>query len=202
MFRAIPLAVDRQDDVIDVFADAFHDYPVMRWVVGPEGDVAARVRRLITLFVSRRVMRGGPMLGVFDADRLVGAAILTLPVEPEPPPGTIALAEDAWRDLGEGARARYQVYADVTAPFFTNVGSHHHLNMIGIRGSHAGRGLARPLLDAVQDMCTGDPASTGVSLTTERLKNVQLYEHFGYAVVAHQQVSDGLETWGLVRCRS
>lgn len=202
MLRAIPLAADRQGEVIDVFSDAFHDYPVMRWVVGSGGDVAARVRRLITLFVSRRVMRGGPMLGVFGADRLVGAAILTLPVEPEPPPGVAALSDDAWRELGEGARARYQRYAEVTAPFFANVGSHHHLNMIGIRGSHAGQGLARPLLDAVQGMCQADPSSAGVSLTTERSKNVELYQHFGYTVVAHEPVNGELQTWGLVRYRS
>lgn len=202
MVEALPLAADRRDDVIDVFSDAFHDYPVMRWVVGPEGDVAARVRRLITLFVSRRILRGGPMVGVFIEETLVGAAILTLPVEPEPPLGLTALAEDTWRELGEGARARYQRYVEVTAPFFAGVGSHHHLNMIGIRRSHAGQGLARPLLDAVQEMCIADPASAGVSLTTERDRNVELYQHFGYVVLAQTTVADDLQTWGLVKPRA
>lgn len=188
-------------DVVDVLADAFRDYPVMRWVVGPDGDVPARVRRVIELFVSRRVMRGGPMFGVFDADRLVGTAILTLPVEPEPPSGITALADAAWRDLGEAARARYQVYADTTSPFFSGVGLHHHLNMIGIRASHAGRGLARPLLEAVHEMAHADPQSAGVSLTTELARNVTLYEHFGYGVIAHNEVGQALETWGLFRPR-
>lgn len=186
-------------DVVDVLADAFRDYPVMRWVVGPDGDVPARVRRVIELFVSRRVMRGGPMLGVFDADRLVGAAILTLPVEPEPPSGITALADSAWRDLGEAARGRYQVYADTTSPFFSGVGLHHHLNMIGIRASHAGRGLARPLLEAVHEMAHADPRSAGVSLTTELARNVTLYEHFGYGVIAHNAVGQTFETWGLFK---
>lgn len=186
-------------DVVDVLADAFRDYPVMRWVVGPDGDVPARVRRVIELFVSRRVMRGGPMFGVFDADRLVGAAILTLPVEPEPPSGITALADAAWRDLGEAARGRYQVYADTTSPFFAGVGPHHHLNMIGIRASHAGRGLARPLLEAVHEMAHADPQSAGVSLTTELARNVTLYEHFGYGVIAHTEVGQALETWGLFK---
>ena len=186
-------------DVVDVLADAFRDYPVMRWVVGPDGDVPARVRRVIELFVSRRVMRGGPMFGVFDADRLVGAAILTLPVEPEPPSGVNALADAAWRDLGEAARGRYQVYADTTSPFFAGVGPHHHLNMIGIRASHAGRGLARPLLEAVHEMAHADPQSAGVSLTTELARNVTLYEHFGYGVIAHTEVGQALETWGLFK---
>jgi hypothetical protein len=184
-----------------VLADAFHDYSLMQWVVGSEGDVAGRVRRLIAFFVSRRVMRGGPMLGVVDGDRLVGAAALTLPSEPPPPPGITALDLEVWRDLGEPARGRYQAYADTTSLFFREVGPHHHLNMIGIRCSHQGQGLARPLLEAVHQMSDADPNSAGVSLTTERKRNVKLYEHFGYSVIAHMQVSEEVETWGLVRRR-
>ena len=200
--EAIPLPPDRRDEVIDVFADAFHDYSLMQWVVGPEGDVAGRVRRLIAFFVSRRVMRGGPMLGVVEGNHLVGAAALTLPSEPAPPPGITTLDVDVWRDLGEPARMRYQAYSDTTSPFFRSVGPHHHLNMIGIRRSYKGTGLARPMLDAVHLMSDADPHSTGVSLTTERSRNVKLYEHFGYSVIAHKRVSDEVETWGLVRRRS
>jgi GNAT superfamily N-acetyltransferase len=199
MSAAVVLPLDRLDDVVDVFADAFRDYPVMRFVVGHEGDVAARVRRLIRLFVARRVRRGGPMRGVFEGPRLVGAAILTLPVEPEPPSDVAALADAAWRDLGEPARARYQTYADAASTFFSGLGPHHHLNMIGIRRSHAGQRLARPLLEHVAQMAADDPASAGVSLTTELPRNVTLYEHFGYRVVAHREVAPGLESWGLFR---
>lgn len=201
MTEAIPLPPERQDEVIDVFADAFHDYSLMQWVVGPEGDVAGRVRRLIAFFVSRRVMRGGPLLGVVDGTRLVGAAALTSPVEPAPPPGITALEIAVWKDLGETARERYQTYADTTSPFFMGVGRHLHLNMIGVRGSHKGQGLARPLLETVHRMADADPNSSGVSLTTERARNVKLYEHFGYSVIAHKTVSDEVETWGLFRSR-
>jgi hypothetical protein len=193
----MPLPPERREDVIDVLADAFDDYPLMHWVVGPGGDV----RRLIAFFVSRRVMRGGPLLGVFDGNRLVGAAAITLPAEPAPPPGITALDVDVWRDLGEPARERYQSYAETTSPFFAGLGRHHHLNMIGIRHSHKGRGLARPLLEAVRQMSDADPDSTGVSLTTELHRNVKLYEHFGYSVIAQKPVSDNVQTWGLVRRR-
>ena len=201
MLEAIPLPPERRDDVIDVFADAFDDYPLMHWVVGPGRDAAGRVRRLIAFFVSRRVMRGGPLLGVVDGNRLVGAAAITLPAEPAPPPGITALDIEVWRDLGHPARERYQSYAETTAPFFTRLGRHYHLNMIGIRNSHKGRGLARPIIDAVHRMSDADADSTGVSLTTERDRNVKLYEHFGYGVIAQKQVSDDVQTWGLFRRR-
>lgn len=187
--------------MIDVFTDAFHDYPLMRWVLGAGSDDGSRLRRLITLFVSRRVMRGGPMFGVFDGTRLVGAATLTRPVEPEAPTSVATLTDDTWQVLGEDVRVRYQAYSDTVAPFFATVGPHLHLNMLGVRASYAGQGLARPLLDAVQQMSDEDPNSAGVSLTTERDRNVQLYEHFGYEVVAHQPVSAEVATWGLVNFR-
>ena len=65
--------------------------------------------------------------------------------------------------------------------------------MIGIR-NHTRARTARPILDAVHQMADADPNSTGVSLTTERDRNVKLHEHFGYGVIAHKQVSDGIQT--------
>ena len=47
-----------------------------------------------------------------------------------------------------------------------------------------------------------DAASTGVSLTTERTRNVTLYEHFDYRVIAHSGVDEDLKTWGLFRPRA
>jgi hypothetical protein len=44
-------------------------------------------------------------------------------------------------------------------------------------------------------MSERDAVSAGVSLTTEDPKNVALYQHFGYEVVAHDLVAGKLETW-------
>ena len=203
MLTAVPLSRDRLDDVIDVMAEAFLDYPLMQWVAGPEGDVAARVRRLVAFFITRRVVKGGPMFGVIDDDRLVGAAAITLPAEPAPPPGITALEIDVWRALGEPSRKRYQAYSDANSKFFSGLGPHHHLNMIGVRSSHKGRGLARPLLEAVHQLSDADPKSSGVSLTTELEKNLALYQHFKYSVIAENDVAEApFCTWGLFRPRS
>ena len=86
-----------------MFCDAFGAYPVMRYVVGPHGDVDARMRRLTTLFVTRRFRRGGPLFGVANDGHLVGAAILTLPEEPESPGAVAELERDVWGTLGEDA---------------------------------------------------------------------------------------------------
>jgi GNAT superfamily N-acetyltransferase len=192
-----PLSHERLAEVVDVFGDAFQDYPVMRFTVGGDGDVTARVRRLVRLFVERRTARGGPMYGLTDArGGLMGATLLTLPVEP-PPPATVAeISDAAWRDLGDAARLRYDAYAAASA-FFGALPPHHHLNMIGVRRAHAGTGLGRRLLESVRRLSEEDPQSAGVSLTTENPRNVDLYRHFGYEVVGHAPVGPGLETWGM-----
>lgn len=190
------LEPSRLPDVIDVMADAFRDYPLMHFVVGPHGDVAGRTRRLIELFVTRRQRRGGPMLGVFDEQtgRLVAAAAVTLPAEPEPPADLAPWVDAIWAELGTAEFDRYTLYAG-TWPVLEPT-PHHHLNMLGVRRAHAGQGMARPLLTAVFAMAAADPASSGVSLTTEVARNVAFYEHFGYRQVGHKPIAPGLESWG------
>jgi GNAT superfamily N-acetyltransferase len=183
-------------DVVDVMADAFGDYPLMHFVVGPDGDVSGRIRRLVELFVTRRQRRGGPMLGVHDEQtgRLVAAAALTLPSEPEPPADLAAWVDGVWAELGTAAFDRYSLYAG-TWPVLEPT-PHHHLNMLGVRRAYAGTGMARPLLTAVLAMAAADPGSSGVSLTTEVTRNVSFYEYFGYRQIGHKQVAPDLESWG------
>lgn len=190
----------RTGDVIDVFCDAFHAYPVMQFVVGRDSpDYDTRLSRLIELFVQRRFRQGAPVMGIEDDGVLVAAATMTPPGEPPFGAELLAFADEVWGDLGDAARARYQAYADTTKPFFAASGRHHHLNMLGVRASHAGRGLSRPLLEAVAAIAQQDPDSTGISLTTELPKNLTLYQHFGYEIIAHARVAPELETWGLFR---
>lgn len=186
-------------DVIDVMADAFRDYPLMQFVVGPDGDVAGRTRRLVELFVTRRQRRGGPMLGVFDESTglLAAAAALTLPVEPEPTADLAAWVDAVWAELGPAASDRYTLYAG-TWPVLEPT-PHHHLNMLGVRQAYAGQGMARRLLTAVAAMAAADAGSSGVSLTTEVPRNVTFYEHFDYRQLGHKYVAPGLESWGFYR---
>jgi GNAT superfamily N-acetyltransferase len=195
------LTADHAADIVSVFCDAFRDYPVMRYVVGPHGDYDARLRHLISFFVGRRVQQGGPLFGVLENGRLLAAATTTLPEEPLMPPGAASLRDETWRQLGEDARGRYETYAAATK-VLAIAPPHHHLNMIGVRATHQGQKLARPLLEAVRTLAVADPNSSGVSLTTETPSNLPLYQHFGYEVHGHVRVAPELESWGLfLSCR-
>jgi GNAT superfamily N-acetyltransferase len=184
------------DDIIAIFCDAFHAYPVMHFIVGPSADYDERLHHLIRFFVLRRVQQGGPMFGVFDGSELVAAATTTLPAEPMMPPGAEALRDETWRRVGDDARRRYETYAGATKSLAIE-SPHHHLNMIGVRSARKGQKLARPLLEAVRALAEDDPRSSGVSLTTETRPNLALYEHFGYRVLGHVRVASDLESWTL-----
>jgi GNAT superfamily N-acetyltransferase len=200
------LSLDNVVEIVSVMADAFHDYPVMRFIVGTDSPGAppypVRLHRLVQLFVSGRAYRGEPMMGVRDdSGALIGAAVMSLlPGSPEAPPAFIAASESIWAELGADARARYDAYASASN-FFADYAPHHHLNMIGVRRSHHGLGISRELLAAVHDFAERDAGSAGTSLTTERVPNIALYEHFGYRVEAHARVSSELETWAMFRPR-
>jgi ribosomal protein S18 acetylase RimI-like enzyme len=197
--RLTPEAVD---EMLDVFCDAFHDYPVMRAVAGPGGDYETRLRQLIELFVMNRARRGDPLYGVRDATgRLVGAMTMTAPGGPEDPPGAAEHRRAVWQALGPDAHGRYEAMTRCWKQF-DRPDRHHHVNMIGVVRSRAGRGLGRALLDAAHGLADADAASAGVSLTTERPGNVDLYRHLGYEVVGRLRVSADMETWGLFRPRT
>lgn len=192
---------------MNVFADAFDGYPVMRFTVGDQGEVAARERRLVRLFVERRVARTGPMFAIAEKNpsrNLLGAILLTLPGEPPPGPEIDRISAAAWRELGEEARLRYEEYA-AASNFFAEYEPHVHLNMIGVRRAQKGSGLGRVLLDAVRQIAEQNPGYSGISLTTENPRNVDLYRHFGYEVVGEgrfgpfdsAQGRPAHQTWGM-----
>jgi len=187
--------------ILEVFCDAFADYPVMRYVLGPGGNSPSRLRQLIGYFVLRRVRLGGPLFGTRAADgTLSGVATMTVPIESVSPPDLLAARDRVFDALGRDCRIRYDAYAKA-ATLFGGQGPHHHLNMLGVRHAWHGKGVGRRLLDAVADLANSDPGSGGVSLTTETRENVKLYEHCGYEVVGEARVADEFQTWGLFRAR-
>jgi ribosomal protein S18 acetylase RimI-like enzyme len=186
-------------EVVDVFCDAFYDYPVMRYVLGTESpDYDSAIRTLIGLFVRARVFRQELLLGIPGNESLAAAAIVSRSDGAASPPEFFAFRERVWTELGPEAEARYDALGEVWEPFQIE-GSHLHLNMIGVRSTAQGRGLARRLLDRVHALSATDPKSHGVSLSTEIEANVALYKYFGYELIGESEIEPGLRTWGFYR---
>lgn len=186
------------EEITAVLAESFHDYPVMRHVLGESGDYDPRLHDLVRYFVAVRQHRDEIMLGVREGGSLLAAALVSYPHRGPSPPAVEPLREAIWARLGADARARYEHFGAATAPLITD-DPHLHLNMIGVRHAAQGTGLGRSLLDAVHAISADDPDSSGVSLTTERESNVGLYQRFGYAVVGTATVDNAFNTWSMFR---
>lgn len=192
------LTPDDADAITDVLAEAFFDYPVMRFTLGDQAGYPARLRRLVGFFVAARVLRQEPLLGSRDdRGRLLGVAIMSWTAT-ESPDAVARRRQEVFRDLGADALARYEQYGAAAARVAV-AEPHWHLNMIGVRRHHAGRGLGRRLLQAVHRHAAAEPTPTGVSLTTELPANVPLYEHLGYRVIGQAPIAPGVGTWGMWR---
>ena len=185
-------------ETVDTLCAAFRDYPVMRWVLGSKDHFESRLETLIHLFVMARILRGEFLFGIGEGARLEAVALVSRPDGLPSPSAYRDLRERLWRELGSGSRVRYDAFGAACAPFQVE-GPHLHLNMIGVRPDAQGRGLGHALLEHVHDLSSSDPASSGVSLTTEDERNVPLYQRFGYRIVGRAKVSSEVTTWGFFR---
>jgi GNAT superfamily N-acetyltransferase len=185
------------DEVVGPLCDAFADYPVMRYVLGPEGDYRARLEILVRNFLIARILRKDPILALYDGDEVCGVAVCTLPGLPSTPDLEEA-REWTWSELGGEAKERYGDWIRVWEPLGVaepNI----HVNMLGVPPRFQGRGFGRVLLERVHAMSREHPESRGISLTTESAGNVSFYERLGYRILGRGQIGPGLESWGFFR---
>ncbi len=200
-YDVFEVPADRADDVTHVMCEAFHDYPVMRYIVG--ADAVAyddKLHALVDFFVQARYLDGSPVLAIESKGVMVAATTLTAPNPQEAPAELSRIREGVWAKLGAPARERYAGLCDIWGRFWLHE-PHYHVNMIGVFSSHQGRGYARVLLDFIHSHSDARRDSRGTSLTTEKAANVTLYEHFGYQVTGYEKFGPDLETWGMFRKR-
>jgi len=186
-------------EAVGVLRDAFHDYPVMRHVLGPGSpSYVHHLGALTRYFVMARMLRSEPVLGAFGGSELAAVALVSDPGGPPSPPEMTALREALWKELGAAARMRYEELGEVWGTLAVDA-PRIHLNLVGVRRHLHGRGHSRRLLDAVHDLAWQTPGCGGVTLTTEDPANLPLYKHFGYEITGHARVGMHLETWALFR---
>jgi ribosomal protein S18 acetylase RimI-like enzyme len=181
-------------EVTDVLCEAFYNYPVMKYVLGDKEDYDNRLRKLVTFFVSARALRKEPLLGIYNSEnKLVAAATVTLPGEIPSPPELFKLRDELWTELGSEEKARYDHYGNVASGLLPKE-PHHHLNMIGVRNAYQGKGLARQLINKVEELVSQHPTSAGLSLNTEVEVNVNFYLHLGFELIATATVEKNVFT--------
>jgi len=197
--EVVNLYKENAAEVIDVLYEAFYEYSVMHYVLGNKDDYDKRLRKLVSFFVGARVLRKEPMLGIYNAENsLVAAAVVTLPEDIPQPEELKRQREILWAVLGPAEQVRYENYGKSSSSLLPPE-PHHHLNMIGVRTSYKGRGLARQLITTVEELALLHPSSSGVSLNTEVKSNVNFYLHLGYKLIGQTNVDNNIETWGFFK---
>lgn len=193
---------DNVDSVVETLAEAFLNYPVMQFVLGPDqADSDSRFASLVRLFVMGRVLNNDPMLGIGDSANLDAVATLTLPRNRETPEELIEYRKAVWSELGNESKARYDVLCEVWEALDVDE-PQYHINMVGVRKAYRGKGYGRRLVEHVIGLSDQDPESNGVSLTTEVAGNVPFYENLGFTVTGNVRVAPGMETWNFFRTKS
>ena len=188
-------------EITDVLCEAFYNYPVMKYVLGEKEDYNNRLRKMVIFFVTAKALRKEPLLGIYNSEnKLVAAATVTLPGEIPSPPELYKLRDNLWTEIGSKEKVRYENYGKVAFGLLPKE-PHHHLNMIGVRNAYQGKGFARQLINAVEELVSEHPARTGVSLNTEVEANVNFYLHLGYELVGQAEVDKGTRTWGFFKSK-
>ncbi len=185
--------------VVAVLAEAFHDDPVLAFVLG-EGSASEAPRgpsdrhgALLTAFLANRVLGGRGLDHVLVADgadgRIGAAAIWLAPHGPDDPEPDLAMA----RAVNELALGEDVLAARIEAlmPLFTASPTtpSWYLFLVGTLPSARGRGLASALITEVTDRC--DAEGIGAHLESSDPANVPLYERHGFAVIAEVAIEGG-----------
>jgi GNAT superfamily N-acetyltransferase len=180
-------------EVVNTLMAAFYDYPVMRFVLKTKGaEYDEQVTALIAFFCEARLAKEGLVMGIRNENRLIAVGLVDEAVQKpwhEWEAEHLRLKEA----IGDEAYSRLELYETLSSRAEPQE-PHYFVGMLGVLPEHQGEGHARKILDAVKDLSIQDQRSAGVCLSTERLENVSLYEHFGYRVIAEVKI-DQMQSW-------
>lgn len=171
------------------YGRAFHDDPVIRWLV-PDDDEYLAVNEPFFEALARRWHASGTL---WVTDDVVGVAGWNPPGRPEFDVDTTGLEIDhpPWRI------ERFLALREVLGEH-TPAEQHWHLNMIGTHPDWQRRGIAGELMRAVFEIAAAD--GLPCYLETETPGNVAYYRHHGFEVRSEWDVPlDGPHMWGMFR---
>lgn len=146
-----------------------------------------RVRSTIRQLVKQHFLQEMPALGLFVADRLIGAVLIA------PPQRRLGITESwAWRirmlmSTGLRGTQRYlEYYHDVLACAPSE--AVHVLPLFGVHPDFQGQRYGEQLLHALHDWCAEDKNSEGIVLDTGNGHYLEFYQRQGYEEIGEVAV--------------
>jgi len=174
-----------------VLAAAFHDDPVVSWLVPDEGRRRADLAALMRVFAARFQPHGENCV----TETVTGAALWL-------PPGAAFTAEDDARfetalvaAAGQDLERAGQLTAVMEGAHPTD--PHHYLMLLGVEPDQQGTGIGSALLRAVLDIA--DAAGEPAYLEATSPRNRALYERHGFEVTRELRCADCPPLWAMWR---
>ena len=179
-----------------VLGRGMRDNPIHERVFGRDPDWReAALTRLFSAVLRLHVVKGA-ILGAFSSGTLVGVCSM-VPHGQCQPSGRekLGLLPTLMSTGGLGATLRMLRWASAWAKHDPKA-PHWHLGPVGVERPLQGKSIGGALLRA---FCARmDAEQAAAYLETDKRENVGIYEHFGFRVVAEDQVL-GIPNWFMVR---
>jgi GNAT superfamily N-acetyltransferase len=175
-----------------VLAAAFHDDPVISWMVPDEDRRRTGLAAIMELFAARCQPHGENHLN----DTGTGAAVWAPPAATFAPEDEERFGVDLAAVAGEDV-SRAGELGDLLEAHHPHDPHHYYLMLLGVRPAHQGTGIGAALLRAVLDRADRDGVPAYLEATS--LRNRALYERHGFEVTAELRTSDCPPLWAMWR---
>lgn len=172
-------------EIGQVLARAFHDDPVVEWLL-PGG------KGVQLLFVTLTLHSHDIAEIAREGDAIVGAALWD-------PPGHVPDEDGGIPGFVEamGERVSYGMTLETTFAEHRPAAPHWYLAQIGTEPTLQGTGIGGALLRSGLARCDAD--GLPVYLESSKESNVPIYERYGFVVTGEIRLPDGPTVWGMWR---
>jgi len=191
----ISISKDCLEEATEVLARAFEDDPLIRYFLsGHEKDYLEGVRKIFEYQCLMYIEMELPIFGTVGNHQITGISCLSVPEKKNRPDSLIEVDRHFEEFMGPESFGRIKRYMKLNKKN-TLEKPHHYLAVLGVHPDFQGKGFGRLLLERVSAMVLDHDVSKGVFLETAKLKNVEMYKHFGYNLLATVKLDGIVDLW-------
>ncbi|MFC1946789.1 GNAT family N-acetyltransferase [Chloroflexota bacterium] len=195
----ISITKDTLEEAIEVLARAFEDDPIINYFLsGHTDDHQEMLREIFRYQCLMYIEMGLPIFGTSQNSRITGISCLSVPEKKDRPDSLIETDKEFEISMGPDSFGRVKHYMILNKKH-TPEGPHHYLAALGVHPDFQGQGFARLLMERVNEISENHDTSKGVYLETAKLKNVEMYKHFGYNLLATEKLDGIVDLWYMFR---
>ncbi|MFJ2605311.1 GNAT family N-acetyltransferase [Streptomyces sp. NPDC087425] len=174
-FSCRPASLDRQDDIVSVYRQAFDKDPVFQWLFPDAGTRPELIEQFFTVMVDHTFAHGGAVLET----REFGAVSMYFPPDAvAQPKAENERLLDALRDaLGENSGRSIHLLTMLDEHHPHDVPPHYYGTFVAARPEHQGGGLGTRLKKCL--FALADAERAGAYAEASSTRNLALYERLG-----------------------